>query len=133
MLKNLKNRVIAVTDPPSEIGKDERVHHDQIIQMISADETIAPKIYKQCVENGMGVDLENPFLKIYGGSIRGEILFIKQALHTLKEGALGRRETSHREMLESAFEFDVMVHAVSNYFGIDKEVALNDKKEYRTL
>jgi len=113
--------------------KDEIVHHDQILQMISADEKIAPKIYKQFVENGMGVDLENPFLKIYGGSILGEKSFIKQALNTLKEGVLSRKETSHRKMLEPAFESDVIVNAVSNYFGIDKEVVLNDKKEYRNL
>jgi hypothetical protein len=113
--------------------KDEIVPHDQILQMISADEKIAPKIYTQFVENGMGVDLENSFLKIYGGSIRGEKSCIKEALSTLKEGVLSRKEPSHRKVVEPAFESDVILKAVSKYFGIDKEVVLNDKKEYRTL
>jgi len=112
--------------------KDEIVPHDQILQMILADEKIAPKIYTQFVENGMGVDLENPFVKIYGGSIHGEKSCIKEALSTLKEGVLSRKEPSHRKMVESAFESDVILKAVSKYFGIDKEVVLNDKKEYRT-
>ncbi|MFC1532031.1 transposase [Thermodesulfobacteriota bacterium] len=93
----------------------------------------APKMYKQFVENGMGGDLENPFLKIYGGSILGETSFIKQALNKLKEGVLSRKETSHRKMLESAFKSDVIVNAVSKYFGIDKEVVLKDRREYRNI
>ncbi len=113
--------------------KDDIVHHGQILKMISKDKTDAPKVYKQFVENGMGGDLENPFLKTYGGSILGGTSFIKQALSNLKDGVISRKETSHRKMLASAFESEFIVDAVSNYFGIDKEVVLNDRKEFRNI
>jgi putative transposase len=113
--------------------KDEIVHHDQILQMISKNNKLAPKRYKQFVENGAGGDLENPFSKIYGGSILGETSFIKQALNTLKEGVVCRKETSHRKVLASAFESDVVVNAVSDYFRIDKDVVLEDRKKYRNI
>jgi len=113
--------------------KEDIVHHDQVLQMISKDRKIAPKMYKQFVENGGGGDLENPFSKVYGGSILGETSFIKQALNTLKEGVLSRKETSHRKVLESAFESDVIVNAVSDYFGIKEEGVRNDKKKYRNI
>ena len=113
--------------------KDDIVHHDQILQMISKDKKNAPKMYKRFVDNGIGNDLENPFLQIYGGSILGETSFIKQALNTLKEGVVSRKETSHRKMLESAFESDFVINTVSDYFGIEKEAVLNDRKIYRNI
>lgn len=113
--------------------KDDIVHHDQLLQMISKDIKNAPKMYKQFVENGMEGDLENPFLKTYGGSILGERSFIKQALYKLKSEVISRKETSHRKMLESALKSDLIVNAVSNYFGIEKEVVVNDRKEYRNI
>ncbi len=79
-------------------------------------------MYKRFVENGMEGDLENPFLKTYGGSILGATSFIKQALNNLKDGVINRKETSHRKMLESAFQSDVIV-----------EVVLKDRKEYRNI
>ena len=113
--------------------EDDIVHHDQILQMITKDKKIAPKMYKQFVENGAEGDLENPFSKIYGGSILGKTSFIKQALNTLKEGVVSRKETSHRKVLETAFESDVVVNAVSDYFGIEEEAVRNDKKRYRNI
>jgi putative transposase len=113
--------------------KDEIVHHDQILKMISKDKKNAPRMYKQFVENGVEGDLENPFLKTYGGSILGERSFIKQALYKLKSEVISRKETSHRKMLESALKSDLIVNSVSSYFGIGKEVVVNDRKEYRNI
>jgi len=119
----------------SYIGKrkDDIVQHDQILQMISKDRKNAPNLYKHFVENAAGGDLENPFLKVYGGSILGEKSFIKQALDALKEGVVNRKEISHRKVLESAFESDVVINAVSEYFGIKKEAVRNDRKKYRNI
>ena len=102
--------------------------------MISKDKMKAPKRYKQFVENVAVDDLENPFTEIYGGSILGKKSFVKQALSTLKEGVLSRKETSHRKVLvESAFEPELVINAVSDYFGIEKEAVRNDRKKYRNI
>jgi REP element-mobilizing transposase RayT len=113
--------------------KDDIVHHNQILNMISKDKKTAPKLYRDFVENGIGVDLENPFSKTYGGSILGGKSFIKQALSRLKEGVVSRKETSHRKILESAYQSDVIVDAVSAFFSVDNTEVLNNKKEYRNI
>lgn len=113
--------------------KDEIVYHDQILQMISKDKKAAPKLYRKFVENGIGGDLKNPFINIYGGAILGKTSFIKQALDRLKEGVISRKETSHRRILESTYQSDLIVNAVSNFFRIDKEEVLNDRREYRNV
>jgi len=66
---------------------------------------------------------------LYGGSILGEKIFIKQALSKLKEGVVSRKETSHRRLLESKYQSDVIVNAVSVFFGIDNKEVLNDRKD----
>lgn len=113
--------------------KDDIVHHDQILKMISKDKKSAPKLYREFVAKGIGGDLENPFTKTYGGSILGEKFFIKQALSRLKEGVVSRKETSHRKLLESTYQPNVIVNAVSVFFGIDNKEVLNDRKEYRNI
>jgi putative transposase len=113
--------------------KDDIVHHDQILKMISKDKKTAPKLYREFVEKGIGVGLENPLSKTYGGSILGGKSFIKQALSRLKEGVVSRKETSHRKLLESAYQSDVIVDAVSAFFGVDNKEVLNDRKEYRNI
>ena len=89
------------------------------------DNKSAPKIYKQFVEKGMGGDLENPFLKVYGGSILGERSFIKQALNTLKEGVISRKETSHTGMMNGQIGQifnDLSFSAVSKAFQREAKV-----------
>ena len=113
--------------------KDDIVHHDQILKMISKHKKSAPKLYREFVENGIGEYLENPFTKTYGGSILGEKIFIKQALSRLKEGVVSRKETSHRRLLESTYQPDVIVNAVSDFFGNDNKEVLNDRREYRNI
>ena len=113
--------------------KDDIVHHDQILKMISKDKKSAPKLYREFVEKGIGGDLENPLSKTYGGSILGEKFFIKQALSRLKEGVVSRKETSHRKLLESTYQSDAIVNGVSAFFGIDNKAVLNDRREYRNI
>ena len=113
--------------------KDAIVHHDQILKMISKDDKLAPKFYREFVEKGLRGDLENPLTKTYGGSILGEKFFIKQALSRLKEGVASRKETSHRKLLESTYQPDEIVSAVSGFFGIDNKEVLNDRREYRNI
>ena len=79
------------------------------------------------------IDLENPLSKTYGGSILGEKFFIKQVLNKLKEGVVNRKETSHKKLLESTYQSDAIVNAVSAFFGIDNKAVLNDRREYRNI
>ena len=113
--------------------KDDIVNHDQILKMISKDKRSAPKLYRQFVESGIGVDLENPLTKTYGGSILGEKSFIKESLSRLKEGIVSRKETSHRKLLEATYQWDEIVNAVSAFFSVDNEKVLNNRKEYRNI
>ena len=113
--------------------RNDGLYRDQILKMISKDKKAAPKLYKQFVEDGMESDLENPFEKIYGGAILGETSFIKQALGKLKDGVLKRKETSHRKRLESMYQSDVIIKAVSHFFGVDEDEVLKNRKEYRNI
>jgi putative transposase len=113
--------------------KDDIVHHDQILKMISKNKRSAPKLYKEFVESGIGADLGNPLTKTYGGLILGEKSFIKESLSRLKEGIVSRKETSHRRLLEATYQPDAIVNAVSAFFGVDDEEVLHDKKEYRNI
>jgi len=54
-------------------------------------------------------------------------------LSRLREGVVSRKETSHRRLLESTYQPDVIVNAVSVFFGIDNEEVLNDRREYRNI
>ena len=51
----------------------------------------------------------------------------------LKERVVSRKETSHRRLLESTYQPDVIVNAVSVFFGIDNKEILNDRREYRNI
>ena len=51
----------------------------------------------------------------------------------LKERVVSRKETSHRRLLESTYQPDVIVNAVSVFFGIDNKEVLNDRKDYRNI
>ena len=113
--------------------KDTMVYHEQLLQMISNNKKSAPKLYKKFVESGIGADFENPLSKTYGGSILGEKFFIKQVLSKVKEGVVNCRETSHRKILKSLYQSDVIVDAVSDFFGIDRNEVLNNRKEYRNI
>ncbi|MBW2001476.1 MAG: transposase [Deltaproteobacteria bacterium] len=119
----------------SYIGKrnDTIVYHEQLLQMISNNKKSAPKLYKEFVESGIGADLENPLSKTYGGSILGEQFFIKQALRKVKEGVVSCKETSHRKALKSPYQSDVIVDAVSDFFGIDNNEVLNNRSQYRNI
>ena len=81
----------------------------------------------------MKVPFPLPLSKTYGGSILCGKSFSKQALSRLKEGVVNRKETSHRKLLESAYQSDVIVDAVSVFFGIDNKEVLNNRKEYRNI
>ena len=113
--------------------KDGIVHHEQILQMISKDKKAAPRLYREFVENGIGVDLENLFKKIYGGAILGGESFVKQALGRLRTGVISRKETSHRKLLGSSYQSDEIINGVSSFFKINKEDIFNDGKEYRNI
>ena len=51
----------------------------------------------------------------------------------LKERVVSQEETSHRRLLESIYQPDVIVDAVSVFFGIDNKEVLNARKEYRNI
>ena len=51
----------------------------------------------------------------------------------LKERVVSQEETSHRRLLESTYQPDVIVDAVSVFFGIDNKEVLNARKEYRNI
>ena len=73
------------------------------------------------------------FVTVYGGSILGEKTFIKEALSRLKEGVVSRKETSYRKLLESTYQPDSIIDAVSSFFAVDNERVINDRKDYRNI
>jgi REP element-mobilizing transposase RayT len=57
--------------------------------------------YRAFVEAGVGLEIENPADKVYGGMILGSADFINEALGKLKEGYDSKPEISHRRALRT--------------------------------
>ncbi len=57
----------------------------------------------------------------------------RDKIEQIKGRVVSRKETSHRRLLESTYQPDVIVNAVSVFFGIDNKEVLNDRKDYRNI
>lgn len=112
---------------------EEIVSRDLIWGMISKEKRQAPMKYRSFVEDAIPEELEDPLKKVYGGAILGSKTFIKEALGNIKDGILGRQETSYRLKLRSRIEAEDVLKEVSEEVGVSVDDLVRMKGEIRDI
>lgn len=107
--------------------KGDAIIGDLILGMICKEMGEARRYYREFVESGIGVELENPLTKTYGGIILGSDTFIKDTLKRLKGEDLQREETAHRRELKSRFKAEEILEAVAAHLGVRREDIVNSR------
>ena len=113
--------------------KEEIVHHDLILGMISKGGRNAEKRYEAFVEKGIGENLQDPLKDVYGGSILGGKGFIKGALARLKEGVLNKEEISYRRDLQGTLGPEDIIDIISENSRVPREDLINKWGDHRNL
>jgi REP element-mobilizing transposase RayT len=114
--------------------KEDIIHRDLILGMISKSGRNSEKIYREFVEKSMEEDLEDPLKDSYAGSILGGKGFIKEALNRLRDGCvIEKEETSHRTELQVAFATEQIIDTIASYFGLSPEQVLKERGDYRNI
>ena len=114
-------------------GKEEFVHRDLILSMVSQDDRNSTKRYKAFVERGINEGLEDPLGNIYGGMILGGKRFIRDVLDMVKFGVIQKQETSHRKDLHSAYAVDHIIDIVACDFKISPDDVTKKNGESRNI
>ena len=114
-------------------NKDDLIHHDLILEMISKDGKDAAKKYRGFVEGAIGEKLKNPLKKVYGGAILGGQVFIKEALRRLKDEVLQKEETSNRKQLLARHGSDHVIDTISAHFKVSRDDVFANSRGYRNL
>jgi len=114
--------------------KEDIVHRDLILEMISGSRRNPQKIYMEFVERSMEEDAEDPLKNLYAGSILGGKGFIKEALDRLKDDTFfGKEETSYRTELQVAFATEQIIDSIASYFELTPEEVLKDRGDCRNI
>jgi len=114
--------------------KEDIIHRDLILGMISGSGTNSQKMYREFVEKAMEEDSEDPLKNSYAGSILGGKRFIKEALNRLKDDTvIGKEETSHRTELQIAFATEQIIDSIASYFELTPEEVLKDRGDHRNI
>ncbi|MCK4792878.1 MAG: transposase, partial [Desulfobacteraceae bacterium] len=113
--------------------KEEIVHHDLILGMMSKGGRNAEKRYEAFVEKGIGENIQDPLKDVYGGSILGGKGFIKEALARLKEGVLSKEEISYRRDLQGTLGPEDIIDIISENSRVPREDLINKWGDHRNL
>ena len=115
------------------IGKcrNESVHPDLALSMLSKNPREAAKRYKDFVEKAIDQALESPLEKVYGGLALGSAKFIKEALNRLERNTIARDEVSHRREIQNILGSEEIVSALSRHFEFTNDELLKDRSEIR--
>jgi len=114
--------------------KEEIIHRDLILGMISKSGRNSQRMYREFVEKSMEEDLEDPLKNSYAGSILGGKRFVKEALNRLKDdNVIEKEETSHRTELQAAFATEQIIDTIASYFQLTPEEVLKDRGDYRNI
>lgn len=90
---------------------------EMILEMIAPTASVATQKYREFVERGMGVELDNPLKKAYGGLILGSEGFIRQTLDRLENDLFEDEEITHRKALRPMVGQKAILEAVAEHFG----------------
>jgi len=73
-------------------GKDDIVDRDMVLGMMAKDSRKAIKLYRDFVNGAIGIKMESPLRKVFGGIILGTEEFIKETLEKLREEDLRQKK-----------------------------------------
>ncbi|MFO7578466.1 MAG: transposase [Pelovirga sp.] len=92
-----------------------------ILDTIATNISVARQKYREFVEGGIGIELDNPLKKVSGGVVLGSESFIRQTLDRLENHLDEGAEARHRKALQRAVDEETFVAAVVEYFGLERE------------
>ena len=104
------------------------VKTEMILEMVAPTASTATRKYREFVERGMGAELDNPLINVYGGLILGSERFIRQTLDRLENDQLEDEEITHRKALQARVGKKAILDAVAEHFGSSGEDLLDDGK-----
>ena len=114
-------------------SKQDIVHCDLILEMVSKGRRGGAKRYRDYVEEAIGWSLEDPLKGVYGGAILGRLSFIKESLGRLGDGILQKEEISYRRELQAGYEAEEIIEAISDYFRVSRDDVIRDRAEWRNI
>jgi putative transposase len=114
-------------------GKEDIVHCDLILEMVSKGARGRPERYRDFVEEAIGRGLEDPLKGVYAGAILGRLSFINESLRRLGDGILQREEISYRRELQAGYESEEIIEAISGYFTVSRDDVLKDRAQWRNM
>ena len=114
-------------------SKEDIVHCDLILEMVSKRRRGGAKRYRDFVEEAIGWNLEDPLKGVYGGAILGRLSFIKESLRRLGDGIVQKEEISYRRELQAGYESEEIIEAISDYFKVSRDDVLKDRAEWRNM
>lgn len=97
------------------------VKTEMILEMVAPTASVATRKYREFVERGMGVELDNPLKKVHGGLILGGGRFIRQTLDRLERDRLEDEEITHRKAFQARVGQKAILEAVAEHFGCSGE------------
>jgi len=114
-------------------SKEDIVHCDLILEMVSQRGKGGAKRYRDYVEEAIGRNLEDPLKGVYGGTILGRLSFIKESLRRLGDGILQKEEISYRRELQAGYESEEVIESICDYFRVSRDDVLKDRAEWRNM
>jgi len=113
--------------------KEEIVHRDLILEMISQHRKEGQKAYKEYVERAIGEEDESPFKNVYAGVILGSRTFIKQTLGRLTGELLEKEHISHKKALKTMHTSDTIIDTLCTHGKITSEAVFQNSKHGRDI
>lgn len=104
------------------------VSEGAILGMLAKNTKQARERYRAFVESTLGEELESPLKKVYGGTILGSEIFIREVLSRLESGQLAKAEVSHRKALHATMDAEQLIEALCGHYGITREEIIKDKR-----
>lgn len=101
--------------------------HEQVLELISNQKSIAKEKYKGFVEAAIGNDPDNPFENVYGGIMLGDTRFIKDILHRIKTDLMQKKEISYTNALKSEYCIEEILNKISATYNIKTEEIITNK------
>jgi len=113
--------------------KEDIVHRDLILEMISQRRKEGPKSYKEYVERAIGEKYESLFKNIYAGVILGSRSFIKQTLERLTGELFDREHIAHKKALKTMHTSDTIIDTLCTHCKITPEEVFRNSNHWRDI
>jgi putative transposase len=119
----------------SYIAKDKEdiVHRDLILGMISAHKKGAEKRYRAFVEEAIAKGHESPLKDIYAGVILGSQTFISNILERLQNGLFEKEHISYRRALKATHTSDTIIDTLCTRCNITTQEVFNNSGHWRNV